>query len=62
MANEITKLAWEAYTSNITKQPYKAYIYINGKFVKFKPMICVGTTTLASNIANVAIVNKSIAG
>ena len=62
MANEITKLAWEAYTSNITKQPYKAYIYINGKFVKFKPMICMGTTTLASNIANVAIVNKSIAG
>lgn len=62
MANEITKPAWEAYTSNITKQPYKAYIYINGKFVKFKPMICVGTTTLASNIANVAIVNKSIAG
>lgn len=62
MANEITKLAWEAYTSNITKQPYKAYIYINGKFVKFKPMICVGTTTLASNIANVAIANKSIAG
>lgn len=62
MANEITKLAWEAYTGNITKQPYKAYIYINGKFVKFKPMIRVGTTTLASNIANVAIVNKSIAG
>lgn len=63
MANEITKPAWEAYTSNITKQPYKAYIYINGKFVKFKPMICVGTKPLlASNIANVAIVNKSIAG
>lgn len=62
MTNEITKPAWEAYTGNITKQPYKAYIYINGKFVKFKPMICMGTTTLASNIANVAIVNKSIAG
>lgn len=62
MANEIAKPAWEAYTSNITKQPYKAYIYINGKFVKFKPMICVGTTTLASNIANVAIAGKSIAG
>lgn len=62
MANEITRLVWEAYTSNITKQPYKAYIYINGKFVKFKPMIYVGTTTLASNVADVAIADKSIAG
>lgn len=62
MANETTKLIWEAYTSNITKQPYKAYIYMDGKFVKFKPMICVGTTTLASNVADVAIADKSIAG
>lgn len=62
MANEIIKPVWEAYTSNITKQPYKAYIYINGKFVKFKPMICVGTTTSASNVVNIAIAGKSIAG
>lgn len=63
MANETTKLVWEAYTSNITKQPYKAYIYMDGKFVKFKPMICVGTTTSsASNIVDVAIADKSIAG
>lgn len=62
MANEIIKPVWEDYTSNITKQPYKAYIYINGKFVKFKPMICMGMTTLASNVADVAIANKSIAG
>lgn len=62
MADTITKPVWEAYTGNITKQPYKAYIYIDGKFVKFKPMICVGTTTLASNIADIAITDKSIAG
>ena len=37
-------------------------IYINGKFVKFKPMIYVGTTTLASNVVNIAIAGKSIAG
>ena len=62
MANEITKPVWEAYISNITRQPYKAYIYMDGKFVKFKPMICMGMTTLASNVADVAIAGKSIAG
>ena len=62
MANETTRLVWEAYTSNITRQLYKAYIYMDGKFVKFKPMICMGTTTLASNVADVAIADKSIAG
>lgn len=62
MADTITKPVWGAYTGNITKQPYKAYIYIDGKFVKFKPMICMGTTTLASNIADIAIADKSIAG
>lgn len=35
---------------------------MDGKFVKFKPMICVGTTTLASNVVDVAIADKSIAG
>lgn len=62
MADTITKPVWEAYTGNITKQPYKAYIYMDGKFVKYKPMICVGTTTLASNVAGIAIADKSIAG
>lgn len=62
MANEITRLVWEDYTSNITKQPYKAYIYVNGKFVKFKPMICMRMATLASNVADVAIAGKSVAG
>lgn len=62
MANETMRGFWKPYTANITKEPYKAYIYMNGKFIKVKPMICVGQVPLTSNIADIAIANKAIAG
>lgn len=65
MANNI-EYKWEQYKTKIADnngvmQDYTAYIYKDGKFVKYRPMILrlIGQT---SNIVNIAIVDKTVVG